>query len=241
MAWQAPNLARVRFENLRPVRRVSAALALAAAALTAWNVATWHAAGAGAHEKTAELDRLSRETAAARSRVATLERDLAAADLEAENRRTGFLNARIDERVFSWNLLLDRLVETLPAGVRLRSLSPDTGRRGALRAPAAGAAPPPAAAPVELAISGEAQNDEALLELVDRLFADPRFGRPDLARQATRDDGVVVFDLTVAYRPDATVAAPPASAPAAHAPAAVAPAPGAAAPAPPPAGAEARP
>lgn len=200
MSWPAPNLARARFENLRPVRRVTALLALAAAGLTAWNVATWLAAGAGAQERASELEQLLRETGAARERVATLEHDLAGSDLEAENRRAVFLNDRIAERVFSWNLLLDQLVETLPEGVRLRQLSPVTGRRVA---PGRGGFES-----VALAIGGEAESDEALLEFIDRLFADPRFGRPDLARQAIRDDGIVVFDLTVAYRPGAEEAGP---------------------------------
>ena len=195
MAWQAPNLARARFENLRPVRRVAALLAFAAAGLTAWNVFTWLAAGAGAHEKTAELERLQSETTAARARIATLEHDLAGADLEAENRRAAYLNARIAERVFSWNLLLDRLIETMPPGVRLRQLSPEAARRGAA------AAPEPET--VALGISGEAENEEELLEFIDRLFANPRFGRPDLAREATRDGGLVQFELAVAYRPGA--------------------------------------
>jgi Tfp pilus assembly protein PilN len=225
MSWQAPNLAHHPFENLRPVRRTALVFWLAAVGLTGWNVTTWYAAGAGAKEKTAELARLQRETREASARVDTLEHDLAGADLEAENKRTAFLNARIAERVFSWNLLLDRLVETLPEGVRLRQLSPDAGRRDARATQGIET--------VALSISGEAQDDDALLEFIDRLFADPRFGRPDLARQATRDDGIVQFELAVEYQPgsEKSPPQPPAGAVAPHAAAPTTP-PGDAAPTP---------
>jgi Tfp pilus assembly protein PilN len=200
MSWQAPNLATEPFENLRPVRRISGLLLLAALALTAWNVGTWLRAGSGIAARTAELDRLESETAQSRARIATLDQNLAAADIEGANREAEFLNQRIAERTFSWNLLLDRLVDTLPAGVRLRQLAPTSQRNGStsLRTRSA----EPGGETVTLSISGEAQDDDALLELVDHLFADPGFLHPNLARESETNAGLVQFNLTVDYRPE---------------------------------------
>ena len=213
MSWQAPNLARARFENLRPLRRISLLLAAAALVLTAWNAATWVRTGALGAERAAELERLTRETSQARARIATLEADLEAADLEAENERVEFLNHRIAERAFSWNLLLDRLVEALPAGVRVRQLSPSVARRGA--APRRAGSREREVETVGLRVSGEAEDDEALLELVDNLFGNPHFRAPDLGSETTRDDGLVQFGLEVQYLPGDE---PPAPAPAAPLP-----------------------
>jgi hypothetical protein len=198
MGWQAPNLARARFENLRPLTRISVLLAALALAATAWNAKTWMETGAIGAEKAAELARLNRETTEANARIATLEDDLRAADLEAENERTQFLNQRIAERAFSWNLLLDRLVEAMPPGVRLRQLSPAVERPGGRSRAAARTAGPET---VSLRVAGEAEDDEALLEFVDRLFADEHFRAPDLAGESTREDGLLQFQLAVRYLP----------------------------------------
>jgi Tfp pilus assembly protein PilN len=210
VTWQAPNLAREPFENRRPARRLALILGSLALALTAWNVGTWWRIGAGAAERAHELERLTAATAAARERIGTLESDLAATDLERANDEAAFLNERIDERVFSWNRLLDDLVEALPPGVRLRQLSPkreggQTTTRGARtrRKVAADLEE----RDVELRIRGEAEDDEALLELVDRLFSHPAFRDPDLQNESRSSTGELSFDLSVAYRPDRPAAA----------------------------------
>lgn len=205
MTWQAPNLAREPFENSRPARRVALALGLVALALTAWNVGTWWRTGAGAAERAHELERLTGTTAEAKARIATLESDLAAADLERANEEAEFLNERIDERTFSWNRLLDDLVEAMPAGVRLRSLSParEAGRTTGQRPRRRRVTPTGTEErDVELRIRGDAEDDEALLELVDRLFAHPAFRDPNLAGESRTSAGELVFDLSVVYRPD---------------------------------------
>lgn len=208
MSWQAPNLARVPFENLRPVRRIALLVAIVALALTAWNAGTWWRTGAGTAEKLAELERLTNEAGAARERIATLEGDLASADLEARNREAEFLNSRIAERVFSFNRLLDRLVEAMPRGVRIHSLTPQRAaaeRSGSVRTSAVRRRARSAgdSNDVTLKIDAEAEDDEALLELVDRLFAHPAFRDPDLGGESRKSTGVLEFDLTVVYRPQA--------------------------------------
>jgi Tfp pilus assembly protein PilN len=192
MSWQAPDLARRPFVNTRPLRRIAVTLTVAAVGLTAWNALSYARAGAGAAARRAEIERLMAETSEARARLATIEADLSGRDLVAENRRAEFLNARIAERTFGWNALLDRLAEALPRDVRLRSLAPRP-------LPGAGGG---AAGAVELALAAEARDAEAMLELVDRLFAHPAFDSPDLHRESRERGGEVAFRLTVTYRPE---------------------------------------
>ncbi|GMU64448.1 MAG: hypothetical protein AMXMBFR36_07220 [Acidobacteriota bacterium] len=209
MTWQAPNLAREPFENSRPARRLGLVLTVAALALTAWNVGTWWRTGHGAAERALELQRLTHESTQARERIATLEDDLGAVDLARANEVAAFLNERIDERMFSWNRLLDDMVEAMPPGVRLDQLTPKreegtTTRRNVRSRRAASA--PLEERDVQLRIRGRAEDDEALLEFVDRLFAHPEFREPDLSSENRSSSGELSFDLSVVYRPDLPVA-----------------------------------
>ena len=198
MIWQAPNLAREPFLNQRPLVRATAALAFVALALTAWNVTSYLRAGSGAAHLEAEIEKAARETDAARARLTTIERDLAAHDLAAENRRAAFLNERIEERTFSWNRLFTRLAEAEPRGVRVRSLSPSFGKDAPVLT-ASGRR-----APVALAIQGEAEDGEALLEFIDRLFEHPAFDTPKLSKEAHQaGGGLTSFSLSVTYLPEA--------------------------------------
>jgi len=199
VSWLAPNLARSPFENLRPLRRVSISLALVAVALTAWNVGTWLRTGAGAAEKAAELERLSAETEKAKAETETLEAELRSADLEAANEQVEFLNEKIAERTFSWNDLLDDLVETLPPKVRIRRLSPQLSRRSRARGQRDSA--PKKDEEITLVLSAEAEDGDSELELIDNFFSHPRFETPDPGRDSVGADGLVQFDVTVLYRP----------------------------------------
>ncbi len=201
--WQGPNLAGAPFENQRPIERLAALLwilALVAVAIGAWR---FHVLERDSGTKASDLARYTTETASARERATALETELEHADLPGLNQRTEFLNRRLTERAFSWNRLLDRLTETLPRGVRLRTLTPQAFaketpaslRRGATAAPAA------AVTRVSLRLDGQAEDTEALLEFVDRLFAHPEFDQPNLARESEKKDLLIDFDLSVDYLP----------------------------------------
>jgi len=190
MSWQAPNLARQPFVNTRRLVNLAAGLSVAAVALTAWNATAYLRSGSGAAARRGEIERLDDETASARARAATLESDLAEWNLAAENRRAEFLNARIVQRTFGWNALFDRLAEAQPRGVRLRTLTPRFAAGG----------PEPRA--VRLSIAAEADDDEAMLEFVDALFAHPAFLSPNLARESRQRGGELAFTLSVDYLPE---------------------------------------
>ena len=194
-----PNLASTPFVNARPVERLSAllwVLALAVGALAYWSTSSSRQEAAS---RRAGIEKLSAETAALRERATRLRAELEAGDLAGRNERTLFLNQRIAERAFSWNDLIDALGEVLPRGVRLRDLTPQGfgvtsgGRRASAESPATSA--------VTLRISGEAEDGEALLEFVDRLYRHAAFDEPNLERESTRKNLQLEFSLGVDYVP----------------------------------------
>ncbi len=197
--WQEPNLARNPFVNERPVRRL---------AITLW-VLFALVAGAGfwmsrtirveTGTRVAELARLNAATVADRESAVRLEADLRGANLPAQNERAEFLNRRLAERSFSWNELLETLTGAMPRGVRLLRLNPEGFTRERGRAQAA--AETAATTRVAMRILGEAEETEALLEFVDRLFAHPAFDRPNLSRESVKKDLKIQFDIAVDYLP----------------------------------------
>ncbi len=54
-----------------------------------------------------------------------------------------------------------------------------------------------------LTLHCEAKDDEALLRFVDNLFAHPAFSEPNLENEEREDSGLLRFDLTVQYQPNA--------------------------------------
>ncbi len=198
--WQEPNLARAPFVNERPVRRLGLllwTLFLIVAGIALWNSQSIRRATT---TQIVELNRLHLETRSARERAATLQAELRSADLPAQNERTEFLNRRLAERAFSWSRLLETLTETMPRGVRLLRLSPESFTRERGRGTAD--LQSPATTRVALRISGEAEETEALLEFVDQLFQHPAFHRPNLSRESEKKDFKIQFELTVAYLPE---------------------------------------
>ncbi len=197
--WQEPNLARAPFVNERPVRRLAIALWVLFALAAGGGIWMSQTVRRESGVRLADLSRLSAETVTARERAATLEADLRRTDLAAQNVRAEFLNRRIAERSFSWNRLFETLTREMPRGVRLLRLAPEGFTRERGRAPIKAAASD--ATRVALRITGEAEETEALLEFVDRLFRHPAFGNPNLSRESGRKDFKIQFDLTVDYLP----------------------------------------
>lgn len=188
------NLASRPFVNERPVRRLALLALVAGLTLTAVNgwLYTRYLVQRGANA--GELDRISEQIVVEEQRVSVLSERLRAADLTQQNELVAFLNQQIAERTFGWSVLFDRLEVLLPEDVRLVSLSPRdiTGpqvtndREEQL---------------FNLAITGISRQPEAVLELIDALFADPAFRDPDPHGETFRD-GSTSFTLDVVYLPD---------------------------------------
>jgi Tfp pilus assembly protein PilN len=192
------NLARHPFANLRPMRRLGIALWVVGglAVLTAgWLFVSYLI---GSSEKRAALTRLEEERAGESQRLIGLRSQLARFELAAQNREVDYLNERIAERTFAWSRLFDDLAEVLPWNVRIVSLSPLSITPA--RRDARGQRDSEPGEEFALRLVGGARDGEALLVFVDRLFAHPAFGHPDLEGERNAD-GEVQFSVTVTYRP----------------------------------------
>lgn len=197
------NLAARPFVNERPVRRAALLLlvgGLLLAAANGWIYTRYvlqRTASAG------ELERVEAAIESEERQVARLAAELAAADLTQQNRLVEFLNQRIAERTFGWSVLFDRLEDLLPRDVRLVSLTPreaEGSQRERARAGEGTGGAATAEQRFDLALVGVAREPEAVLELIDAMFADAAFRDPDLHQESFRA-GEVQFTLDVVYLP----------------------------------------
>jgi len=203
------NLARRPFLNSRPVVRVSLLLWLLGLGLLLVNLVLFQGYLASSADKREQIERGEQEIARQQQIASELQGRLAALDLESLNKQVDFLNEKIEERTFSWSLLLDRIAQVLPHDVRLERLTPRTGESGkrqfgGSRSTAAtrerrqdGAIP--------LVITGETRSDDALNQFVQSLFDYP-FAEPNLKIETRQEEqgNLVKFELSVQYIPGGT-------------------------------------
>jgi len=193
------NLARDPFVNRRPVRRLAYVLWALATALLALNGWSYWGHFAGRDRQETELADLEPKVADERDRLEAALEELGGFDLDWQAEQIEFLNAKIAERTFSWSALFDHLSEVLPDNVRIERVTPvltatrrSRGKK-ALRT---------AEDEVVLEFTGAAEQDEALLVLLDAFFAHERFRRPNLKVESRQGSGRQVnFSMTVAYKP----------------------------------------
>jgi Tfp pilus assembly protein PilN len=202
------NLARRPFVNSRPVTRVALLLGGAGLLLLLGNVSLFWSYFAGSENLRGELRAVREQSDTERETIARLEGQVASLDLGRQNEQVEFLNGKIAERTFSWSLLFDRLAAVLPGDVRLARLTPTAderrdaaGSRRTFRSGRRGEGGAAAGERVNLELSGEARNYEALLRFVDNLFSHPAFEEPNLTREDRDDDGLITFNLEVVYLP----------------------------------------
>jgi hypothetical protein len=197
------NLARRPFVNTRPVQRVAAILWLAGVALLIVNVMLFMRYLTNSQATRGKLAAIESEIAREQRDSAALLGRLGNLGLDQQNREVTFLNRKIDERTFSWSLLFERMAEVLPDQVRLLRLKPSNVVQreiGLGPRPSARELNPP---PVSLNMHCEAKDDEAVLRFVDNLFAHPVFSEPNLESEERMDSGLLRFDVTVQYQPNA--------------------------------------
>jgi len=193
------NLASRPFVNEQPVIRTSVLLWILGLALLALNVTLYykHIEGKGEQRQLLrEVDeRLVEETVA----IDRLRGELERLDLELQNEQVSFLNSQIAQRIFSWSALFDRLAEVVPAAIQMRGISPRivVAASADQRSRLTGSADEV----VQVDLHGTSRSPEAVLELVDALFAHPSFFDPDLTRESFAEGQPDNFVLSVVYLP----------------------------------------
>lgn len=112
------------------------------------------------------------------------------AALEAQRTRISLANRLLEEDAFRWTALLDRFEAVLPAGIRLRTISPSfkDGR---------------------VSIAGWAEDLAVLRTMLDRLLASDHFSAVRLGRQSLVGDATtdahVQFSLSLIWKEQAAL------------------------------------
>lgn len=198
------NLANRPFVNRRPVVRLSLLLWVAGLLLLAGNLWLYWDFLAGRGDLDAHRRQVGDQITLEDRRIEALSTELASFNLGDQNDQVRYLNERIQQRRFSWSRLFDELSDVLPQDVRLLSLNPSAGkdreRSGRRRSTAGPGDSALADGKVLLDIEADARNDKAIFELVDALFADPSFDRPNLIQQQQDAGGLIRFHLETYYQ-----------------------------------------
>lgn len=204
------NLAERPFVNERPAKRTTLLLWIVALALLGLNVFLYQRHLSGQYEQRQAIATLEQQIAEERAVAQSLAEQLDAAELAQQNLEVAFLNSQIARRTFSWSQLFDRLTEVLPETVQLRSISPRLISGDDLRRVRAGNR---LGGVVMIELGGEAKSSEAVLTLLDSLFAHPSFLGPNLMSENEKEGQRHDFRMTVLYLPakqpkDSAAAAP---------------------------------
>jgi hypothetical protein len=182
-----PNLASRPYRDYRPVWTVVAALGILSAALLAYNGQTAYRYFATTSDTRAEISQLEASIAKERQATRAAREQAGRFDSPELRRRAEFVNARIAERAFSWNELLDDLEGVFPPDVRLVRLSPSVERTGN----------------VTLNMLCLARNDDGMVDLIQNMFRSPKFIRPFPTNQSSSPEGMHQFSISTQYRPSA--------------------------------------
>ena len=164
------NLATRPFYNDRAVHLVLGVIGLAVAAVLAAGAVRLAELSRTQRALTLEADAAEREAAAVSDRTARLEREMPRDALAALAAAAGEVNRLVERRLFSWTAFFNVVEQTLPPGVMLTAVRPDTDEEGTS---------------VDLAVVGRTVAD---VEDFIRRLEESRVLADVLARQGERND-----------------------------------------------------
>ncbi len=193
------NLATEPFYNTRLVRLCVAVVAVAAAALTAYNgVVVWQL-----RARSVEQGRMAGQNEAEarelRDKARLTRQSIDRAQLELVQLAAREANELIDRRAFSWTDLFNRFEDTLPADVRISAVQPQVDRDGRML----------------VAVTVVSRRVEDLDEFIEALEKTGAFHEMLSRQETAEDDGTLRSVIQGFYGPPAgaAVPAPPTSKP----------------------------
>jgi hypothetical protein len=178
------NLASRPYRDYRPVYAAVVVMSLLAAFLMLQNVETYVRYTHETRNTRAKIAAIEAETARERQREQSVQAQLKGLDLVRLDAQTKFVNAKLQERAFSWSTLLDQLESVLADDVRLISVSPSFAEDGT----------------IDLALDLRSKAGDGMTRTINRMNADPQFSRPFPSGETATPDGYA-FDLQVEYLP----------------------------------------
>lgn len=181
-----PSLASRPFLNTRPVWVMTIAAGCVALLLIVLNIRFFLITNRTVEGEIATRDvleaRYAQLESEARQEIAFLNR-VPWRTLEA---RVNATNLVLQEHAFSWLAMLDDIERVMPYDVRLTRISPSVADDGVL-----------------LTFEVVARNRDAMLDFIDNLVEDPRFGEPTLSSERTPEEsstGTYLLSMRVRYR-----------------------------------------
>ena len=204
MSYRSVNLARRPFVNTRPVKRTTLALWFLGGCLLIVNGVLYSRSLVGLEDGKAHWEAMTQEIEVEEEGLEKAKAALQRLDLRDQNTQAEFLRARFERRRFPWSRLFSQIAEVLPREVRLFRISPQglsrTQKRGT-RDLKANSAPASVLGKSRIGVSAVARTDDALVELLDSLFASPVFSDPVLPGERRQDDNSIEFRLSMTYYP----------------------------------------
>lgn len=181
------NLASRPYRDYRPVYAAVVVMSLLAAFLMLQNVETYFRYTHETRNTRAKIAAIEAETARERQREQAVQGQLKGLDLARLDAQTKFVNAKLQERAFSWSTLLDQLESVLADDVRLMSVSPSFQEDGT----------------IDLALDLRSKASDGMTRTINRMNADPQFSNPFPSNESMTENGWA-FDLQVQYLPPPT-------------------------------------
>lgn len=179
------NLASRPYRDYRPVYAVVVAMSLLTAFLMLNNVETYYRYQHDTRSTSGSIESIESKIAQERQRQEIAQRQLKNLDLATLDAQTRFINAKLNERAFSWSTLLDELESVLAQDVRLISVAPKFNPDGT----------------IALTLNFEAKGPMGMITTINKMNADPQFSNPFPDNEQLNDSGVYTFNLHVQYRP----------------------------------------
>jgi Tfp pilus assembly protein PilN len=181
-----PNLASRPHLNTRPVWIVTAVAGFLAVVFAVVNILVWFDSNRSLEEQIVLQAELEQEYEKLSAEVSEQAESLNRVPWRSLTARVNAMNTVIREHEFSWVGLLDDIERVLPYDVRLTKINPKVDVDS-----------------VNLSLTAIGRTREALLELLDRLIADPSFSEPTPSSEMTPEESGLgwVLTLTVVHHP----------------------------------------
>ena len=179
------NLSTRPFYNDRAVRAALALLALVALGLTVFNVVEIMRLERAGREARQTVAQNAEQALQAREQARVIRQSINQTALQAVQVSARDANALIDRRTFSWTALLNYFQQTLPADVRIASVTPQVDNDGRML----------------VSIQALARRAEDLSDFADALEATGAFSQVLVAQQSVDENGTWLAALQAYYAP----------------------------------------
>ena len=180
------NLASRPYRDYRPVYAAVVVMSLITAFLLLNNVDTYYRYTHETRNTRASIASIEAQTQRERQLGQQVQQRLSGIDVAHLDAQTRFVNAKLEERAFSWSALLDELESILADDVRLMSVTPSFTEQG----------------PVRLSLQFQSKTADGMITTINRMNSDARFSNAFPSQETQLAEGGYAFTLSANYLAD---------------------------------------